>query len=441
MSTLSALYSVLTSPRATRTRIADVQEERLRTLVAHAYANVAYYRRLFDSCGVSPASIRTVDDLRMLPITTKRELVATPPEDLLAKGANPDRLIRRRTSGSSGPSFTTYRSRPEELISELLQLRIRRAFGLRPSDVQVVAMMSDVRRTQSRINIHNLAQRLGIHRTHFLSPLLPPEEFLAQLLEIRPDVILGLTGPLARLAGHVDDRDREVLKPRHVITSGEVLTPAMRRRITEGFNTRVFNKYACAELGHIAYECPETGALHTCDDHLVVEVVRDGVPVGPGERGELVATALHYHTMPFIRYKLADVVTRGESTCACGQPFATIRAIEGRMIDYFKLPDGRSIHPYELGRGVQQAVPWLKEFQVIQERPDLIVANIVATNVPTPEELAKVSEGARQLFQGVELKISFVNELKWDPSGKLRQFRSRVSSDYDDIDWESPTDE
>ena len=321
-------------------------------------------------------------------------------------------------------------------MSEMLQLRIRRYYGLRTRDVQVVAVM-DTRTMKSVSRVHRLAARLGIHPTVGVSPLTPPDDFVRRLEEIRPAVVLGLAGPIARLAREAGSRLHERFQVRHVITTGEVLTAGMRRDIAEAFGAPVYDKYVCAELGHMAYECVHTGEMHTCDDHLVVEVVRDGRPVGPGERGELVATSLEYHAMPFIRYKLADVVTRGAERCACGEPFSTIRAVQGRMIDYFHLPDGRTIHPYELGGAMQRGVTWVKEFQLVQERRDLIVAQIVPGEMPAPEEIEQATQWSRQLFgDGVELRMTLVDRIEQGPTGKLRPFRSKVRSDYDGIDWD-----
>jgi phenylacetate-CoA ligase len=437
LGTLSSLHAVVNAPRTTRAQLVAMQTRRLRHIVGHAYANVPFYRRLFDRAGVTPDNIRTLDDLPRLPIVTKAELVAASQEDLLARGSHRESLVVRRTSGSSGPIFTMARSRSEELVSEMQQLRIRRAFGLRLADVQVVAVM-DTRQLKGAGRLHRLANRLGIHRTHMLSPLLPPQEFIARLEAIRPDVVLGLAGPVARLATAMTDRARERVRLRHIITTGEVLTPTMRRALVDAFAAPVYDKYVCAELGHIAWECPSAGELHTCDEHLLVEVVRGGEPVGAGERGELVATGLHYEAMPFIRYKLADVVTRGRAQCACGLPFSTIRAIEGRMIDYFHLPDGRVVHPYQLGAAMQQTVSWVKEFQLVQERRDLIVANIVPTMLPSDEEVERVSGlAAKVLSSDVELRIVFVDRIPWGATGKLRPFRSLVSSNYDNLDWDA----
>ncbi len=434
---LSALGTVLSSPRASREAIVESQARRLRRLVWHAWDNVPYYRSLFERAGLHPGDIRSLDDLCRIPISPKAQLVAAPAGSLFARGTDPRGLIVRRTSGSSGPIFTMARSLGEELVSEAHQIRIRRYYGLRTRDIQVVALM-DTRTVKSRSRAQRLAERFGIHRTVTLSPLLPPAELERRLAEIRPAVVLGLAGPIARLAREAGTRLRDRVRPKHVITQGEVLTAAMRRDIAHAFGARVYDKYVCAEVGHIAYECIHTGEMHTCDDTLVVEVVRDGRPVEPGQRGELVATSLDFHAMPFIRYKLADVVTRGAEVCGCGEPFSTIRAVQGRMIDYFHLPDGRTIHPYELGGAMQRQVTWVKEFQLVQERRDLIVAQIVPGEMPAPEEIEQATNWSRQLFgDGVELRMTLVDRIEPGSTGKLRPFRSKVRSDYDGIDWDA----
>ena len=165
------------------------------------------------------------------------------------------------------------------------------------------------------------------------------------LKRIPPDALTGFPGVLVRIAQSLTEADRRVLRPRFVVAGGEVLTPVMRKQIRDAFRAPVFETYASHEFSLIASECQETGESHVCDDGMILEVIKDGRPAAPGERGEVVGTALHSFAMPFVRYRLGDVVTQSSGTCACGQPFSTIRTIQGRMIDYFPLPSGRLMHP------------------------------------------------------------------------------------------------
>src|SRR6185436_7430077 len=132
------------------------------------------------------------------------------------------------------------------------------------------------------------------------------------------------------------------------------------------------------------------------------------------------------------------IVTRGTDSCTCGAPFSTIRAVQGRMIDYFPLPDGRMLHPFEIFDTVlHDRAEWLRQYQIIQERAGLIVMRAVTYRTPTPQRLDEVrADAARLLGAGVEFRIEFLPELKLDPNGKFRAARSLIRSQYDGIDWD-----
>jgi phenylacetate-CoA ligase len=174
--------------------------------------------------------------------------------------------------------------------------------------------------------------------------------------------------------------------------------------------------------------------MHVADDSVLVEVARDdGSPAGPGETGEVVATALHSFAMPFIRYRLGDIVTRGPARCPCGAPFSTIRAIRGRMVDCFSLPGGRTIHPYELVLPLMRR-PWIRQYQLLQETTERIVLRLVAAPSPPPADLVEIEAIARDcLGPGVEFAVALVPEIPLESTGKLRPSRSLVSSAYDDV--------
>lgn len=238
----------------------------------------------------------------------------------------------------------------------------------------------------------------------------------------------------------MNDNYRQVIRPRFLVVGAEVLTPLMRHQITKAFETPVFEVYGSHEFNLVASECKETGELHTCDDCMIVEVLKDGRPAATGERGEVVGTGLHSFAMPFIRYQLGDIVTKGFETCRCGQPFSTIRTVQGRMLDYFPLPGGRMIHPYEIVLIlVNTASTWVRQYQLIQEREDRIILRAVPSTTPTPQELARLEEPVINfLGQDVEFKVVLVPEIQLEPSGKFRVSRSLVKSAYDGIDWDHP---
>ncbi|HEV8713772.1 MAG TPA: hypothetical protein VGX03_13210 [Candidatus Binatia bacterium] len=305
---------------ASREEILTFQYQRLQRLVAHAYERVSYYRRLFDQHGLKPQDIRSLEDLSAIPITSKRELQALPVGEVVAYGVDPRRLITRVTSGSSGEPFAIRRTWWETKLLQALRLRALQDLGVRITDKAANVVLARPPQPQDKQWPVKLLRTLGLYRLSVFNCLLPAKEVLRQLQQFSPDVLGGFAGVLARLAQEVENEGHQALQPRFVIAGGEVLTPLMRRQIATVFNAPVFDLYASQEFMLLAWECKETGEFHTCDDGVIIEVLKDGKPVEAGERGEVVATNLHAFAMPFLRYRLGDVVTKGAAVCRCGKP-------------------------------------------------------------------------------------------------------------------------
>lgn len=424
-------------PEATRAELRAFQDRALRRLVRHAYEQVPYYRALFDRHRLHPRHIRGTRDLELLPFTSKQEMRSRPERERLAAGLDPERLLRVRTSGSSGEPFTIRRSWLEDKAQYLLRLRAFRHLGIRPRDrIVVVGLMGRPGSGDAKY-LGRALHALGLHRKQKIDALQEPDAVLRQLAESRPDVIIGFPGMLDRLTGPELERLRAGVRPRLILTGGEVLTSAMRARLGRAFGVAVVESYASHEFPLMAASCRQGSDLHVADDGVVLEVLRDGRPVLPGQSGEVVVTNLHAYAMPFIRYRLGDLAIRGDS-CPCGQPFSTIRAMQGRMLDYFPLPDGRLLHPYEIvSRLVWAPSEWIRRYQLVQERPDRIVLRVVASAAPS-ERVAELMGMVRPLLgPGVDFTVELVDEIPLTAGGKLRPSRSLVRSEYDEVAWPS----
>jgi phenylacetate-coenzyme A ligase PaaK-like adenylate-forming protein len=426
------LFSLPHRKTVSREQIVAFQNERLRGIISHAYEKVPYYRALFDRNRIKPTDIRTVSDLSIIPVTTKKDLQLLPESQIVARGFDPRKLILRRTSGSTGQPFTTRRTWREERLLGLYRMRIMRDLGQRLTDrVGGLGLVRPLHPRDRQFPL-NVLQSLGFFRSLRVNRLLPQKEILRALRDFKPDILTGPPCAFLQLAQAAGPEDRKALNPRFIRTNGEVLTRRLRKEIVEIFGAPVFEMYASHEFRIIAWECRETGELHVCDDAVVVEIEKDGHPVSTGDRGQMIGTALHSYAMPFIRFNLGDIVTKGAEICPCGQPFSTIRGIQGRLIDYFPLPGGRWIHSYDISFPLLE-IPWVTQYQLLQERQDRIILRIVSSRDSVQHEVDRMKKSvADMLGQGIDFQVVLVPEIKPEANGKFRVSHSLVRTDYPD---------
>ncbi|NLW49754.1 MAG: phenylacetate--CoA ligase family protein [Candidatus Brocadiaceae bacterium] len=419
-------------PYRSRAQVLRSQSGALRRLLAHAYRRVPFYREAFDRAGVRPEDIRTAADLPALPVVTKDELRAAPVRETLARGLDPERLVTIRTSGTLGEPFTVYSSRFELSLLMLSWFRPFLRYGRRPRDRMAVLqyMRSHVLYSNALSDV--LRNALGAFPKLNIDMCWPAGELVAALRHFRPDILAAYPGVLLRVAEAAGPEDLRRIRPRVICVGGEVITDAARRAIRQAFGAQVYNCYASEEMRLIAWECPQTGAMHTMDDTVILEVLKDGRPAAEGERGEVVVTGLHSYSMPFIRYRLGDVVTKGADVCACGLPYSTIGDVQGRLLDQFLLPDGRLLHPYDIARVLLETTDWIWSHQIVQERRDRIVLYAVPRGRPSPDAVRGLERRTATLLgPEVEFGVVLVDRLPPAPSGKLQYARSLVGRGAD----------
>jgi phenylacetate-CoA ligase len=428
---LGTTLGLIRHNRASQAELRAFQDAALRRLLVHAYERVPYYRKLFDRHRLHPRHIRGVMDLDLIPMSSKQELREQRDSNLLASGLDPATLLTARTSGSSGEPFTVRRTWGEDKLQYLFRLRAYASMGLRPGDRQA---MLNLRRPGNPLDgklIGRTLGGLGISRTLSINGLESPAHIIAELREFQPDVVIGMPGMLSRVADELIAAGETDIRPRFLVVGGEVLSPLAQSRLTRAFGAQVFQTYGSHEFPLLAWECAHAGVFHANDDGVILEVLRDGRPAQPGEQGEVVATNLHAYSMPFIRYRLGDLVSHGPEACACGRPFSTISDIQGRVIDTFRLPDGRVLHPYHvLTSFIAGADSWIRQYQLLQERPNRIVLRIKPVAGPVSEQVSAIERSVRPLLgPGVDFGVQLLDEIPLESSGKFRVLRSLVRSD------------
>ena len=425
-------------PHGDREKIILFQNRKLRSVITHAYKNVRYYRELFDRAGIRPQDIRTAEDLSIVPLTSSQDYRIRPLSETFDMKIKRERTVCRATSGSAGRPFIIRRTFFEDHLINCFRIRAHRQFGIRAGDK--IAHIRILSQSHERANIlGKLRQASGIYRDYPVNSMWSAEDIMSKLELLKPDILKGYPSVIAHIASFVNNEGTAKINPRFVVSGGESLSPFRRQNIEHAFGKRVFDIYGSHEFNLLAWECPERGQYHVCDDNVILEILRNGRPARVGERGEVVATALHSYAMPFIRYRLGDIVTRGPETCSCGQPFSTLRTIQGRMHDYFRMPDGTFLHPDVIIVPIMEnESSWFDRYHLIQKEEELVVLRVQPFRRPREDELAHVRQlGEDKLPSDVAFQIEVVENLPVETGGKFRFCKSMVNSHCEDIDWES----
>ncbi|MEK7215059.1 MAG: phenylacetate--CoA ligase family protein, partial [Chloroflexota bacterium] len=230
--------------------------------------------------------------------------------------------------------------------------------------------------------------------------------------------------PMYHFARFLDARGIAGIEPRGIICSAEMLFDHQRDLIQRVFGCKVFNRYGGREAGDVAHECP-AGTMHLNTENYYVEFLRDGIPVEPGQPGEIVVTPLDLFGMPLLRYRVEDIGSPATGSCVCGRGLSGMAMVEGRVQDLITLPGGRSM-PGEFFPHLFKDFP-VRQFQVEQDRPDHAVLRLVRGEGFTENHLAYLLGKTREYTAGtLDVTVEFCESIPLTPTGKFRYTISHV---------------
>lgn len=419
---LSFLCHQYDRPEALKRR----QGLRLRKLVAHAYAHVPYYRRLLDEAGVRPESIRTIDDIRSLPITSRRDRQQTPREELTARNRNLSRCYSSRTSGATGIPLEIVGNRADRSAMNPSFIAVYLAWGASIWD----RLMFIQARPQHLSKPAAWYERLRVLRRRNLFAQDDLAEWVARWRRWQPSLLQGYALTLKLFAERLSRAGISDVRARFVVSTSGTLDQGGRRLIERAFGARVIDVYASEEAGGvIAWQCPSCNGFHVNQESVVVEVLEGGRPAPPGTPGEVVITNLANYTMPFIRYQQGDVAVLSEQAPRCGRQSPLLAEVQGRAGDCVVLSSGRRLtpHPFFL---LLDELAGIAEWRLVQTSIDELRVEVCGDRENQIGLRERIVEGLRSLVgPGMRVAIEFVDGIHRDPSRKLRSVVCEIGAE------------
>jgi phenylacetate-CoA ligase len=334
--------------------VRELQLSRLKQTVGRAATSPFYGRRLQDA-GVAAANLRSLEDIRRIPFTTKDDLRAHG-LDMLTRPLT-DMVRLHASSGTTGQATVIYYTRGDiEAWADLVARSLYMA-GMRATDV--FQNMMGYGLFTGGLGFHYGAERLGALTIpagagNSQRQLQLMQQFATTALHIIPSYALYLLNTFA--AHGLDPRE---LPLRLAFIGAEPHSEDMRRRIEAAYGVKAYNSYGLSEMNGpgVAFECPEQNGMHVWEDAFLLEVLDPETlePSRPGETGELVFTNLTREGMPLLRYRTRDLASFDDSPCACGRSFKRLSRIQGRSDDMIIIK-GVNIFPLQIDK-VLMAMP------------------------------------------------------------------------------------
>lgn len=399
-----------------REELEQLQLERLEATLNRVYLNVPFYRKKFDELGIDTDSIRSFDDIRKLPFTTKDDLRNNYPYGLFAV---PLREVVRihASSGTTGMSTVVGYTKNDLKTWANLVARVLTAGGITKDDVIQIAFGYGL--FTGGFGLHYGAERIGasvipISSGNTSRQIKIMQDFKTTALVCTPSYALLMAETMKEMGINVNS-----LALKHGLFGAEPWSEAMRNEIQEKLKITATDNYGLSEVmgPGVSGECLERNGLHINEDHFLVELIDPQTlePAGPEEIGELVITTLTKEAFPVIRYRTRDLTKLMPDSCPCGRKFRKMSRIVGRTDDMLIIK-GVNVFPQQIEAVLFDIEGTEPHYQIIVDRKgalDTVTVHVEVSEAIFFDEMRKQNELvelikkrlASELGIGVEVKL------------------------------------
>lgn len=336
----------------------------LKSLVENVTAHSSFYGTKLRNQGIGTEEIKSLDEIKHLPFTTKEELRDSYP---LGLQAVPEKDVVRihSSSGTTGkPVIIPYTTKDVADWSDMMA-RCYKTAGV--TAVDRVHITPGYGLWTAGIGFQSGAEKLGAMAV----PMGPgnTDKQLQMMEDLKTTVLVATSSYALLLAEEVQKRDmRKNIHLKKGIIGSERWGQKMRNRIKSELGIELYDIYGLTEIygPGIAIDCEYHSGMHYWDDHLYFEIINPetGDVLKDGEYGELVITTLTKEGAPLLRYRTRDLTCILPGKCACGLEYPRIDRIIGRTDDMVKVK-GVNIYPGQIDELLREVKGVSSEYQIM----------------------------------------------------------------------------
>ena len=315
-------------------QLRELQGRRLQDTVYRVYQNVPFYKKKMQELGIAPEDIKSIDDINLLPFTTKADLRDNYPYGLFA--APMSEIIRiHASSGTTGkPTVVGYTRNDITNWSEVTARALVCAGGNSNSVVQVAYGYGLF---TGGLGMHYGVEKLGgsvipISGGNTKRQIMIAKDFGSTIICCTPSYALFIAEVMQEMG-----IDPSELKLHSAILGAEPWSEEMRSEIEEKLHIKAFNIYGLSEImgPGVSCECSQQSGMHINEDMFYPEIINPDTlePEEEGQNGELVFTTILKEGIPLLRYRTRDITSLNHKTCECGRTFVRMQRVMGRTDD------------------------------------------------------------------------------------------------------------
>lgn len=383
-----------------RKEIETLQLERLKDTVQRVYDHVEPYRRKMEEVGVKPQDIQSLQDLRLLPFTTKQDMRDNYPYGLFAVSRKKLRRIHASSGTTGKPTVVGYTKKDLDVWSECVA-RLAAAAGAGEEDIAQICFGYGM--FTGALGLHKGLEKVGAaivpsSTGNTEKQLMYMKDFETTLLVATPSYAMRI----AEVAKEIGIDPKKDLQVKTLVLGSELMTEAMRSELHKvwGEDVSITQNYGMSELmgPGVSGECQELCGMHVNEDHFIVEVIdpKTGTVLPEGEKGELVVTCITKEALPLIRYRTRDITRLMYEPCSCGRMTVRMENLSGRTDDMLKIR-GVNVFPGQIEEVLINTDGIGPNYEIVVERKNH--SDILTIKVEVEAEQMMDSYGALEQLE------------------------------------------
>lgn len=403
----------------TREDIQEIQENKLKKIIKHAYDNTEYYKKVIDDCNLNPYDF-SFKDLKKLPILTKDILQANN-KKLTASNHKIYNSVQQSSGGTTGTTINFLMDKENYMYKEAEVMLYWERFGYFVGKSKAVMFRANILfSTDGKVPNKPWRRDYGrklLYISSYYASNNYYKKYYLKLKKWKPDFMHVLPSAGFLFATYLNEKNLK-LKFKKIFSASEMLYPSHKEAMEKAFNCEVVDHYGHSEPGiYSAGECVNKN-LHICDTNTIVEQDNDG---------SIIETSLNNFSTPFIRYKVGDKIESISSgNCNCGIRSSYISKVIGRDSEILFSGDGRKISSIGFDQIFRHNN--IKIGQIIQEVKGELTLNVVTSfNFDLKNEESVLKELTSRVGQATIINFNKVKHIKNAKSGKYRLIVSKIN--------------